>query len=258
METKTAMVTGASSGIGYVFALELAKLGYRVTCVARDENKLKELVETLGKEHRYLAADLTDPGQLETVARDLEENKYGLLINNAGYALYDRFENLPVERHENVMFLNMNALVRLSHVYLKGASEGDALMNVSSALSRLSYPGGAIYCGTKGFVTNFTESLWYEYKDRGIYVMALLPGLTITNFHHVALDGKQKEIPKKMKKMAYTPEVVVAEALEALKARKKPSLASGPKYRFMIGLATRLLGRKKMITLMGKDSPGLK
>jgi len=255
MSSKNALVTGASSGIGYVFAKELAKEGYTVTCVARSEDKLKGLVKQLGNGHRYLTADLTDHKQLSEVCRDVEESNYSLLINNAGYGLYGRFENIPLDKHENLMFLNMNALTRLSYVYLKQGGTGDALINVSSALSLLSYPGGAVYSGSKAFVTNFTESLWYEYKDKGIYVMALLPGLTKTNFHNVALGGKQGEVPDRM---SYPPEVVVSEALKALKARKKPLLVSGPRFRFLTGIANRLLSRKKMIAMMGKNNPTLK
>src|SRR5512135_1795775 len=190
MTNKTAMVTGASSGIGAVFARELAREGYAVTCVARSRDKLQSLVKQLGEYHRVLVADLSDGRQLQTVATDLENNRYSLLVNNAGYGLYGRFDEIPVEQHENVMAVNMNALVRLSHAFLKNAQAGDALVNVSSVVSRLPYPGGAIYSGTKGFVSNFTESLWYEYRDRGVYVMALLPGVTETNFHAVATHGR--------------------------------------------------------------------
>ncbi|NIM12575.1 MAG: SDR family NAD(P)-dependent oxidoreductase [Candidatus Aminicenantes bacterium] len=255
MKTKTALVTGASSGIGLVFAQELAKDGYNLTCVARSEDKLKQLVNDLGNNYRYLTADLSDPDQLSKVCRDVEENNYSLLVNNAGYGMYDWFENFPLDKYENMMYLNMNALVRLSYVFLTHARSGDALINVSSALSLLSYPGGAVYCGTKAFVTNFSESLWYEYKDKGIYVMTLMPGLTKTNFHNVALGAKQEHLPERL---TYTPEVVVAEALKALKARKKPSLISGPRFRFLAALANKLLSRKKMISLMGKNSPALK
>ncbi len=255
MKTRKALVTGAGSGIGHVFARQLAEAGYKVTCVARGEKKLKELVGELGEGHRYLAADLTDKNDLAGVSRDIEANNYSLLINNAGFGIYERFENVPLEKHEDVMSLNMNVLVRLSYVYLKNAREGDALINVSSVLSRLSYPGGAIYCGTKGFVTNFTESLWYEYRDKGIYVMALLPGLTKTNFHNVAYGDRQGGTAEGL---AYSPEVVVGECLKVLKARKKPSFISGPRFRFLVGFANRIMGRKRMILRMGKDSMGLK
>ena len=260
---KTALVTGASSGIGKVFALELAKQGYRVTCAARSKDKLEALVQQLeqpgvgGVGHRFITADLANPEQLRQVAEDIKKNKYNLLVNNAGYGLYHRFHEAPLEKHEHLIAVNVDAVVNLSHAFLENAVSGDALVNVSSALSRLTYPGGAVYAGAKGFVTIFTESLWYEYKDKGIYVMALLPGLTDTNFHQVALEGKS-DSSAQTGDMGYPPEVVVAEALKALKKRKAPSLVSGPKFRFMTGLATRLLSRKTMIKLLGARNPVLK
>jgi len=255
MSNKTALVTGASGGIGYVFAQRLAEAGYIVTSVARSEDKLKELTSKLGKYHRYIVADLSNSAQLNTVAEDVEKTGYSLLINNAGYGLYDVFTDMPLDKQQNMMFLNMDALVRLSYVYLQHARSGDALINVSSALSRLTYPGGAVYSGTKGFVTHFTESLWYEYKDKGIYVMALLPGLTYTDFHKVAMGNRKVDLPKNY---GYPPEVVVDEAMKTLLARKHPSVISGPKFRKLVNIATRLLPRKKMIIAMGKNNPVLR
>jgi short-subunit dehydrogenase len=254
---KTALVTGASSGIGEVFAKELQKEGYLVTCVARSKDKLEALVKQLGEGHRFIAADLANPEQLEEVVLDIKKNKYNLLINNAGYGLYKRFHEIPLEKHEHLMAVNINAVVHLSHAYLENAVSGDALINVSSALSRLTYPGGAVYAGAKGFVTIFTESLWYEYKDKGIYVMALLPGVTYTNFQQVAFEGKI-DPSLQNSSMGYPPEVVVSEGLKALKKRKTPSLVSGPKIRFLTGFITRLLGRKRMIALMAARNPALK
>ena len=254
MKNKTALVTGTSSGIGAVFARELAREGYAVTCVARSKDKLEGLVKELGPGHRVLAADLADRDQLRAVEEDVEATGYSLLVNNAGYGIYDRFENIPPDRYEHLMAVNMNALVRLSHAFLKKAAAGDALINVSSALSLLTYPGGAVYAGTKGFVTSFTESLWYENNDRGVYVLALLPGVTDTNFQATATGGRERvgRGPRR-----YPPEVVVKEALAALRARKEPSLISGPLYRFLSFLSIRLMSRKGMITNMGKGSSGL-
>ena len=252
MNPKKALVTGASSGIGRVFARDLAKDNYSVTGVARNAEKLTHIFEALGKEHRFIAADLTHSEQLAKIEKELGETKYDLLINNAGYAIYDVFENVALEQHENVMYLNMNAFVRLSHAFLRTAATGDALINVSSALSRLSYPGGAVYCGTKGFVTCFTESLWYEYKDKGVYVMALLPGVTQTDFHRVAFRGDPDKLPSRL---AYPPEVVVSEAMKVLKQRKLPSFLTGPRFRYLTTIVNRLLTRKKMIEIMGKSNP---
>jgi short-subunit dehydrogenase len=142
MKNKTALVTGASSGIGAVFSRELAREGYTVTCVARSRDKLESLVKELGSGHRVLVADLADRNQLQRVAADVESTGYSLLVNNAGYGLYGRFEEIPLDRQEHLMTVNMNALVRLSHAFLKKAGSGDALINVSSALSLLTTRAG--------------------------------------------------------------------------------------------------------------------
>jgi hypothetical protein len=255
MNDKKALVTGASSGIGAVFARTLANEGYAVTCVARSKDKLQSLVRELGENHCVLAADLTDRVQLQRVIDEVENTHYSLIVNNASFGIYGRFEETSIERNDRLMALNMNAVVRLSHAFLKNAMPGDALINVSSALSLLTYPGGAVYAATKAFVTSFTESLWYEYRDRGVYVMALLPGVTTTNFHAVATGDRTGKSPAGMQ---YPPEIVVSEALAALKERKEPSIVSGPWYRFMMFPITRLMSRKMMITIMGKRSGGLR
>ncbi len=251
---KRALVTGASSGIGAVFARELARQGYGVTCVARSEEKLQAITQELNGKHRYIRADLTDADDLAAVCREVSDANYTLLINNAGYGIYEHFENIPLDEIHHLIRLNVTAVIDLSYAFLQSASGGDALINVSSALSLLPYPGGAVYSATKAFVSNFTEALWYEYKDRDIYVMALLPGVTETDFHHVALGDKDYKSPGSP---SYQPEVVVEEALASLRMRKKPSLISGPKFRILTSLATRLMKRTQMISMMGKGSLGL-
>jgi len=251
---KKALITGASSGIGKEFAIQLAN-EYDVTLVARNEQNLKELKDNLDGDHRYMVADLSISDGVQKIENEILNKNYNLLINNAGYAIYEPFVDVPLHVHENILALNINALMRLSYIFLKNAKQGNALINVSSALSRVTFPGGASYAGSKGFVTVFTESLWYEFKDKGIYVMALLPGATKTNFHKVAIKNESKS--PAAARMAYTPDVVVKEAIEALKNRKKASLISGPRYRRMIGIMNKIVKREKMITIMGQRSPGL-
>ena len=251
---KKALITGASSGIGAVFAMELTRQGYDVTCVARNEEKLLALTKELGDSHRYIRADLTDADDLTAISKDISDSRYTLLVNNAGYGIYDHFENIPLEKVHHLIRLNVSALVDLSYVFLKSACSGDALINVSSVLSLLPYPGGAVYSATKAFVTNFTEALWYEFKDRGIYVMALLPGVTDTDFHNVAMGQRDYQAPSGP---SYPPQVVVNEALAALRKRKNSTVISGSKYRFFSAMATRFMGRAQMVSMMGKDSAGL-
>lgn len=253
MNKGKALVTGASSGIGLVFAKELAKEGYVVTCVARSEDKLQKLVGELGGEHRFIKADLTFADDLAMVEQELIDKQYSLLINNAAYGIYERFCDTSLDRIHDLIQLNIISLVRLSHAFVRRAAKGDALINVSSLLSLLPLPGCAAYSGTKGFVTNFTEALWYENKARGIYVMALLPGITDTNFHKVALGGR--------KNGAYgwgnQPEIIVKDAIEALRKRKTPTVITGPRFRFLSFITTRFLSRGRMLSIMGKGSPGM-
>jgi short-subunit dehydrogenase len=251
MSEKKALVTGASSGIGAEFARALARDGYRVTGVARSEDKLKDLVREIGQHHRFLIADLSDAGQLRKVADDVEREGYDLVVNNAGYGIYGRFEDIPLDRQQNLMSVNMNALVTLSHAFLRTARSGSGLINVSSVLSLLTYPGGAVYAASKAFVTNFTESLWYEYKDRGVFVMALLPGLTDTRFHEVATGGKDVPLPNGP---VYSAATVVRDALAGFTARRSPVVLSGP----LVFASTRLAGRKMLTTVMGNGSVGLR
>lgn len=254
MQKGKALVTGASGGIGLVFAKELAKQGYAVTCVARSEEKLQNLVSELGDGHSSIVADLTDGDDLASVAENIRNTKYSLLVNNAGYGIYERFGSTPLEKIDNLIQLNISSLVELSHVFLESATNGDALINVSSVLSLLPLPGCAVYSGTKAFVTNFTEALWYEYKEKDIYVMALLPGITETDFHTVALGNKSGGI---YDNKGYPPEVVVKDALSALQKRTTPTVITGPRFRFLSFISTRLLSRKSILNIMGKDSPGL-
>jgi len=253
---KKALVTGASGGIGEVFAKELAKEGYAVTSVARSEDKLKILTENLGEGHRYLVADLSDKEPIKKVMKDLEEQKYDLLVNNAGYGLYDYFHKQDLDSLGNMLDLNINALVMLSHEYLKHAKGGDSLVNVSSVLGWMSFPGGAVYAGTKAFVTNFSESLWYENKDRDVFVISVKPGATKTNFHKRALKEPGDFGPQG--KMVQTAEECVAEAMVAIKARKSSSILTNPFHRRMWAIVNRLLPRRKAIEMMGERSPGLK
>lgn len=254
MKKPNALITGASSGIGKTFAIALAEQGYTVTCVARREELLVDLISELGEGHRYIQADLTDPQQLSEVITDIEQSRYSLLVNNAGYAIYGEFKTTPLEQTQQLLQLNINSLVSLTHAYLQTASAGDAIINISSVMSVLPFAGVASYSGAKAFVTSFSEALWYECQQKGIYVVALLPGKTTTNFEVIASGNNG---PGKSGGPEYPPETVVNAALEALETRKKPTIISGPKFRFIAEVLTRLLPRRVRISLMGGNSPGL-
>lgn len=240
-----AVVTGASEGIGRAFARRLAREGYRVTAVARNEARLKELVAELGPEHAYRVADLADPGAITLLAAHLEAEPYALLVNNAAIGLYGDFAALPAEEIRRLLRLNIDALVELSHAFLRHAQPGAALVNVSSILAFLPMPGNGIYSATKAFVTSFTESLWTQQRGRGVHVLGVCPGTTATEFHVRA--GGTRHVTGGL---TQSPEQVVAEAMAALRARGGPTRVTGWHNRLLV-LATRLLSRRSVVRLMG-------
>ncbi len=245
--SKKALVTGASEGIGFAFAKKLASEGFTITAVARTETKLKDLIKELGTGHDYLVADLaTDAGQKKTVD-ELMGTHYDLLVNNAGVGVVGEFADAPIERQLQMVRLNCEAVLCLSHAFLKKSKSGDALINVSSTLAFLPMPSIGLYCATKAFVTSFSESLWYEQKKRGVFVMDLCPGITATNFQTNA-GGKKEDLPEGM---AQTPEEVVANAIRALKARRTPTVISGVKNQVFASMS-RAMPRKSVVSMMGK------
>jgi hypothetical protein len=243
---KSALVTGASEGIGNVFAKRLAGEGYAITAVARSEKKLQQLVAELGAGHSYVVADLTTEAGQNKIAKLISEKHFDLLINNAGKAAVGKFMEIPLNSHIDVLRLNCEALVRLSHAYLNSAKEGDALINVSSALAFMPMPMIGLYSATKAFVTSFSESLWFDQKSRGVYVMGLCPGMTTTNFNKNS-GGGDLEAPKAM---TQTPEELVTNALVALKARKKPTVISGFTNN-LFAFISRFRSRKSVVSMMG-------
>jgi short-subunit dehydrogenase len=249
---KKAFVTGASAGIGFEFAKQLADEGYRVTAVARNEKKLAELVGSLkGSDHRFVVADLSDEKGIEAAHKALAAEKYDLLVNNAGIGVYGSFQSASLDKLHGMMRLNMDALLGLTHTFLQSAQKGDAIINVASTLGYLAFPGATAYSATKAFVINFSEGLWHEVKDKRIYVMALCPGVTKTGFHENA-GGSPAETPPD--RISQEPKDVVHEALHALKSRKHVSVTTGAINNALV-FGARFMSRNAMVNLMGRFGP---
>lgn len=184
------LITGASAGLGVEFARQCAARGDEVVLVARRADRLEELAAEIGDRAHVIAADLTDPKTAtrvvaETIARGMWVRT---LINNAGFGLRGRFDELSLPRQLEMIDLNIRALTNLSFVVindmvLKG---GGSILNVASTAAFQPGPNMAVYFATKAFVLSFTEALHEEWKDRGIKVSALCPGPTRTEFGEVA------------------------------------------------------------------------
>jgi hypothetical protein len=251
---KKVLITGASGGIGLETARQLASQNYQLTLVARNRDKLNNAVKSLhGTGHMLLVADLNDKEDLEKLATHLQTEKYDILINNAGAGSYGKFTEIPVEDQLATMHLNMDALVTLSYAFLQNAQKGDILVNIGSLLAHSSLPGGAVYAGTKSFVANFSESLWYESRRKGVTVLGFNPGAANSDFHTNA-GGHASDFPKFVLSSVQD---VAGELVQALKSKRKPRVVQGWKNRLML-FGFRFLPRKSAVTIMGQLSPGMK
>lgn len=250
MAKPRAIVTGASSGIGREFAVQLAERGYRVTAVARREPQLKSLVADLsGGGHDYVVADLSRKGGVSAVADCIAESRCHLLVNNAGFGKLEPFYQSRLPDQQEMLALNCGAVMALSHAFLNQARKGDALINVSSVVSVLPTPSQPVYSASKAFVTSLSECLWEEQRSRGIHVMALCPGITETEFIRIATGGESdgENLPAVL---SQTGEEVVREALAALDKRGEPVVVTGRTNRLMFSLMPRMMSRFRLLRTM--------
>jgi len=246
---KTALITGASSGIGAAFAKALAASGTHLILVARSEEKLRALANQLAAQHaihaEVIVADLSRVGVTHTVFEETQRRDLtvDLLINNAGFGTYGPFETLDAEREQQEILLNVATLVDLTHAFVPMmlARHQGAIINVASIAAFQPGPYAAVYAASKAFVLSFSEALWGEYRTKGVRVLALSPGATSTEFFEVS--GSQDAAPRNME----TPEHVVQVALRALE-QGRPSVVSG-RQNALLSNASRFFPRGLVVRL---------
>ena len=189
-ETKgTALVTGASGGIGGVYADRLAKRGYDLILVARNEDRLTALARGLenetGRSVGRIVADLSDKADLARIETTLRTNaKIALLVNNAGVGATASLLDSDVEKMDQMIRLNVGALTRLTYAAAPGfvARGGGTIINIASSVAISPETLNGVYGGTKAFVLAFSLSLDHELAGMGVRVHAVLPGATATAF----------------------------------------------------------------------------
>ena len=187
---RTALITGASGGIGLALAQVFARHGHDLVLIARSEDKLKALAADLEKQHgirtRVLARDLTDPAAPDAIFEQLQTEGVAveILVNNAGYASYGCFHELELQRELNMIQLNVTTLVHLSHRFLQPmlARRRGRILNVASTAAFQPGPLMATYYATKSFVLSFSEAIANELQGQGVTVTALCPGPTASGF----------------------------------------------------------------------------
>ncbi len=246
---KTALVTGASSGIGYEFSRQLASLEYNIVAVARREQRLRSLLDELpGTGHQAVSADLSSSQGIAAVTKAIQEQRIHLLVNNAGASVLQPFYQSDLKIQRQHLHTNCAAVMELSHSFLQQAQNGDALINLSSIVAFLPTPAQPTYSASKAFIASFSECLWEEQRHRGVYVMGLCPGVTETEFIAQATGGEAdgQNLPDSV---IQTTEQVVAEALAALQKRKKAIVVTGRANRLMLQMP-RFLTRQRLLKVL--------
>jgi short-subunit dehydrogenase len=248
---KTALVTGASSGIGEAFARELASKGCNLVITARSVDKLSklqaELIALYSIKVHVIPVDLVDPGSAQQLYNECRKRglQVDILVNNAGFGKWTRFLEGSLDSYEEMIQLNMTSIVRLSYLFLPEIlkSGNGGIINIASTGSFQPCPYIALYCATKAFVLSFSEALYGEYDKKGVTVTAICPGNTQTNFFSIA-DAKTKG-------MSFDPPSKVArDGLNAFLANKNYKVIGFANY--LSSLSARFFPRRMMINIAGK------
>jgi short-subunit dehydrogenase len=189
-ERKLALVTGASSGIGAVYADRLAREGYNLVLVARRQDRLVELANRLEDDYKIevqtIVADLSRQPDLATVEECIIQNEnIEMLVNNAGVGIYKLLAETPPQDLDEMVLLNILALTRLTHAVLPQMLKrhSGTIINVAGGLAFIPSSTRATYGATKAYGVLFTRSLHQEVQDKGIQVQVVCPGLTYSEFH---------------------------------------------------------------------------
>ena len=244
-----AVVTGASSGIGREFALALAERGTPVLAVARDGERLGALADEVARQGgrlEPLSADLSRPEGVESLLAAAAEREVELLVNNAGAASYGPFLTLSPERERELIRLNVEAVVALTHGLLPAMLERGrgGVINVASIVAFQPMPYFATYAAGKAFVLSFSEALDEELRGSGVRVSVVAPGVTSTGFS----DSAGSHYPERRFPHLEAQRVVKA----ALRAHKHGHTVKvvGAFY-FLLAVADRFTPRSVVRRLMG-------
>jgi uncharacterized protein len=259
----TALITGATAGIGAAFARRLAARGHDLVLVARDQARLEALATELRERHAVqaeaLGADLSDDeGVEQVVGRIAALPTLAVLVNNAGFGTAGALATAPAEVQERMVRLHVLAPMRLTRAALPGllaraavpgplARRAGAVVNVSSVASFLYAAGSVNYCATKAYLTTFSEGLGAELAGTGVQVQALCPGFTRTEFHQ-RIGPAAGDHPAWM---WLTADAVVRASLEQLDRRGPVICVPGLHYKLLVAVV-RLLPRRLIGMLTGR------
>ena len=244
----TALITGASSGIGAAFARQLAARHYNLVLVARRETRLRVLAAELDQRYQItaevLVADLAVSRDIEQVEKRITNGQsIGMLINNAGFGTFQTFAEAEITEQIDMLWVHVIASVRLTRAALPGMIDRrtGSIINVSSLAAFIPTPRNVTYSATKAYLRSFSEGLALELRGTGIKVQLLVPGFTATEFHDAkAYEGKEikARVPRGLWMSA---DEVAAGSLKVL-SQPRVLYVPGWRNRLMITLARVGLG----------------
>lgn len=241
MNNKWAVITGASSGLGAVYARKLAARGWNLVLVARRLDRLEQLQSDLpGVQVEPVACDLACHDDLERFAQRLEaDDRISLLVNNAGFGTKGLFHETNYARQVEMVNLHVLATMRLTRAVIPGmvARNSGGIICVSSVAGFLRSAGNVSYCSTKGWMNDFCEGLWLEMRAAGasVTIQSLCPGFTYTEFHDV-MQVDRATVPSWVWMSA---EFVVDESLKGLDSGEL-FVVPGWRYRLLVRVASLL------------------
>lgn len=259
---KTALITGASSGIGLALAHELSRRGAHVILTARSTDKLEAEAETIrksGNQAHTFTADLSVPGSAETLYSEIAgaDLAIDLLINNAGYGRWGGFTDFPKSDYAAMLQLNITSLTELCHLALPDmvSRGGGGVINIGSTASFLPVPFASVYSASKAYVLSFSEALRYEYAEHGVRIMTVCPGATATRFSEVASENSSPDLQSLNAKLAESgaqgdsSDMVAKEGLDAF-LQDRVYVVTGKGNR-KFALLPRFLSRGRAIRMAG-------
>ena len=253
LKKKTVLITGASSGLGREFARLLSQVEITLILVARRKERLEELKSDIEREGivkvYVIVMDLATLDGPKLCFARVNELKLSVdvLINNAGFGLSDEFLDIPLQMYLDLVDINNKALLQMCYLFLPGMvnKRNGYILNVSSVLGAMPIPNMAVYGASKSFVLSFSESLWKEYRKKGIKVTCLVSVGIETEFFNLVKKRKFRFLP------IQKPALVARKAINGLIKQKRIAY-TGFFYSLLIHLK-RILPQRVVIWIMGSS-----
>lgn len=254
---KTALITGATSGIGAVFAEKFAARGYDLIITGRRKEKIQSIAEELKKKYSIdvtvISAELSDDKDIESVVSIIKNTEnLEVLVNNAGFGKKNNFLEEDITTHENMLTVHCLATMKLTYAALPAMIQNGTgnIINVSSLAALFPLPKNPVYSATKSFINIFSESLHIQLKGTGVRIQALCPGMTRTDFHtRLGMDESEVYKDKGLGK-AMTPEEVVDISLNCLE-KNKVICVPGSNNKFL-SILPRILTKSQIYKILQK------